>query len=117
MICLNWLVSVGTGQNFLQKFKQDCPASLSALLTIATQRLGGVEGITSADWQDTFDLNVTVPLLMVRVSPLLESAGGSVVNVGSIHARLTKPRFVSYATSRRCRGADSSHGCRLGWAN
>lgn len=67
----------------------------------AVQVLGGVEALTPADWQATFETNVTAAFLMTQgLLPELEQAKGSVVNVASVHANLTKPGFVAYATSK-----------------
>ena len=41
------------------------------------------------------------PFLLTQfLLPKLESVSGSVVNIASIHAQLTKPQFVCYATSK-----------------
>lgn len=67
----------------------------------AVQILGGVEELEIEDWQQTLDVNLLAPFLWTRalLKPL-ERAGGCVINVSSIHARLTKRRFVAYATSK-----------------
>lgn len=39
-------------------------------------------------------------LLSQYFIPLLEQEKGVIVNIASIHQQLTKPRFVSYATSK-----------------
>jgi NAD(P)-dependent dehydrogenase (short-subunit alcohol dehydrogenase family) len=45
--------------------------------------------------------NVTAPFCLIReFLPELKAARGSIVNVSSIHANLTKPGFVAYATSK-----------------
>lgn len=67
----------------------------------AVQRLGGSRSLTRADWLTTLNVNVMAPFLWSQaLLPELETAGGSVVNISSIHARLTKPDFVAYATSK-----------------
>jgi NAD(P)-dependent dehydrogenase (short-subunit alcohol dehydrogenase family) len=67
----------------------------------AVQVLGSSDTLTTEDWRATLDTNVLVPFLLVQgLLPDLERAGGSVVNVASVHARLTKPGFVCYATSK-----------------
>lgn len=53
------------------------------------------------DWDVTLSTNLTAPFMLIRAFlPELEAAKGSVVNVASIHAALTKPGFVAYATSK-----------------
>lgn len=67
----------------------------------AVQRLGGVRSLTREDWQATLNVNVMAPFLCSQaLLPELEAASGCVVNVSSVHARLTKPDFVAYATSK-----------------
>jgi len=67
----------------------------------AEQRLAKTEDVSINDWQVSLDVNLTAPFLLVQgLLQDLESAGGSVVNIASIHARLTKPEFVAYATTK-----------------
>lgn len=67
----------------------------------ATQILGGVDDLSRADWQHTLNVNLVAPFLWTQaLLPALEQSQGSVVNVSSVHARLTKPNFVAYATSK-----------------
>ena len=67
----------------------------------AVQKLSHLENIKLAEFQESIDVNVTAPLLLIQMfQESLTKAGGSVVNIGSIHSRLTKPSFVSYATSK-----------------
>lgn len=67
----------------------------------ALQILGETQALTRTDWYDTLEVNLLAPFFWTQaLLPELEAAGGSVVNIGSIHARLTKPRFAAYATSK-----------------
>jgi NAD(P)-dependent dehydrogenase (short-subunit alcohol dehydrogenase family) len=67
----------------------------------ATQILGGIDRLTFEDWKDTLQTNLLAPFFLVQsLLPELESAAGSVVNISSIHEKLTKPGFVAYATSK-----------------
>lgn len=67
----------------------------------AVQILGGVESLSRREWQLTLDVNLTAPFLLVQgLLPELEAAKGSIVNISSIHAKLTKRNFVAYATSK-----------------
>lgn len=67
----------------------------------AIQILGGVSSLSMADWHLTLDVNLLAPFLLTQgLLPELELAGGSVINISSIHARLTKANFVAYATSK-----------------
>jgi NAD(P)-dependent dehydrogenase (short-subunit alcohol dehydrogenase family) len=67
----------------------------------AVQILGQLPEVRDQDFQRTVAVNVFAPLVLARLLlPRLEAARGSIVNIGSIHARATKPGFVSYATSK-----------------
>ncbi len=67
----------------------------------ATQILGKVENLTRDDWRATLDINLLAPFFWTQaLLSELEAAQGSVINIGSIHARLTKRKFAAYATSK-----------------
>lgn len=88
---------------FLSEIKrQTADGQLKALINnAAIQILGGVDQLTRNDWQTTLNINLTTPFLLVQgLLPLLEQAKGAVVNISSIHAKLTKKNFVAYATSK-----------------
>lgn len=75
---------------------------LNALINnAAIQILGGVDNLSRQDWRRTLDVNLLAPFLLTQaLLPELEDTNGCVVNIGSIHARLTKRNFVAYATSK-----------------
>jgi len=67
----------------------------------ATQILGGVESLNTEDWSQTLNVNLIAPFLLTQgLLSKLEAANGCVINISSIHARLTKENFVAYATSK-----------------
>jgi NAD(P)-dependent dehydrogenase (short-subunit alcohol dehydrogenase family) len=67
----------------------------------ALQVLGSVSELAIDDFLLTQKVNVAAPLLLTQLFVKeLELKSGSVINIGSIHAALTKPEFVSYATSK-----------------
>ena len=67
----------------------------------AVQIIDNVEKIDLLDWNKTLAVNLTAPMLMTQWAiHLLEKNMGSVINIASIHQQLTKPCFVSYATSK-----------------
>lgn len=76
--------------------------SLATLVNnAAVQILGGVEELSVDDWRQTLDVNLLAPFVWTQaLLPQLEAASGCVVNISSIHARLTKQGFVAYATSK-----------------
>jgi len=83
---------------------QEClgGAGLSVLVNnAAVQVLGGVDALTLADWHLTLNVNLLAPFVLTKgLLPQLEAAHGCVINISSIHARLTKAQFVAYATSK-----------------
>lgn len=67
----------------------------------AVQKLAHLDELDLADFRSSLDINVTAPVLLARLFlDALAQARGSIVNIGSIHASLTKPAFISYATSK-----------------
>ncbi|KOR31966.1 hypothetical protein TI05_10285 [Achromatium sp. WMS3] len=67
----------------------------------AIQKLGNIEQISTQEFIETLNINVTAPLILSQLFlKQLEKSKGTIINIGSIHAKLTKPRFVSYATSK-----------------
>lgn len=67
----------------------------------AVQVLGSVASLTVEDWHKSLDVNLLAPFVLTQaLLPQLESAGGGIINISSIHARLTKPNFIAYATSK-----------------
>ena len=77
-------------------------ATLRVLVNNAgVQILGDSSKLTVATWQKTLHVNVLAPFLLSQtLLEHLEHTGGSIVNIASIHASLTKPGFVAYATSK-----------------
>lgn len=67
----------------------------------AVQILGSLETLEYPEWQTTMDVNLLAPFFLTKdlLAPL-ERAHGCVINISSIHARLTKAGFVAYATSK-----------------
>lgn len=67
----------------------------------AVQIVKPVNEITVKDWDITIDTNLLAPFWLVqRFLPMLRKARGSVVNISSIHASLTKKQFTAYSTSK-----------------
>lgn len=78
------------------------PNSLKGLINnAATQILGGVDSLTRKNWEETLNVNLLAPFLWSQAFLQdLEIAKGSIINISSIHSRLTKKNFVAYATSK-----------------
>jgi NAD(P)-dependent dehydrogenase (short-subunit alcohol dehydrogenase family) len=67
----------------------------------AVQILGSSEELDAAAWQRTLNVNLVAPFLLGQILlTTLEAARGSILNIASIHASMTKPGFVAYATSK-----------------
>jgi NAD(P)-dependent dehydrogenase (short-subunit alcohol dehydrogenase family) len=67
----------------------------------AVQLLGGLQTLRLADLQRSLNVNLLAPFVLTQgMLSQLEAARGCVINISSIHANLTKPRFVAYATSK-----------------
>jgi len=78
------------------------PNELKGLVNnAAIQILGNVNSLTREDWQETLNVNLLAPFLWSQAFiQELETSKGSIINISSIHARLTKKNFVAYATSK-----------------
>ena len=67
----------------------------------AIQLLGGIDQLSMEDFDLSLRTNLQVPLqLTLLFKDHLARTSGSVINLDSIHSRLTKPGFISYATSK-----------------
>ena len=67
----------------------------------AVQITGGVDRLTPSDFMESLTVNLAAPFVLVRTFLKdLKRARGSVVNIGSVHATLTKPCFAAYAASK-----------------
>ncbi len=67
----------------------------------AIQILGGVDSLQRDEWKRSLDVNLTAPFFLSQALLMpLEKVGGSVVNISSIHAKLSKKNFVAYSTSK-----------------
>jgi NAD(P)-dependent dehydrogenase (short-subunit alcohol dehydrogenase family) len=82
--------------------KETCPGQLHALINnAAIQILGGVNTLSREDWHISLDVNLLAPFILTQaLLPELEAGQGAVLNISSIHATLTKKRFVAYAASK-----------------
>jgi NAD(P)-dependent dehydrogenase (short-subunit alcohol dehydrogenase family) len=76
--------------------------SFKALINnAAVQILSGIEELNVEDFRESIDTNLVAPLSLSKLTfSYLKNNKGSIVNIGSIHSKLTKPGFISYATSK-----------------
>lgn len=87
----------------LEKIKNLLPAQQLDVLVnnAAIQILGGVDSLCRNEWKTTMNVNVIAPFLLAQgLITELERGHGGLINIGSIHSRLTKKGFVAYATSK-----------------
>lgn len=86
----------------LNGLRSSITGGLHALINnAALQVLGDIQKLSVADWQASMNVNVLAPFVLVQAFlPDIEAAQGCVINIGSIHAQLTKPRFATYAASK-----------------
>ncbi len=100
------LDSLCKDMNLLEKFKDDVIAAaggnIKAIIhNAALQRLGKFEALSHSDWIETMNVNLLAPALISKqLIKELRRNSGTIVNIGSIHSRLTKPEFTAYATSK-----------------
>jgi NAD(P)-dependent dehydrogenase (short-subunit alcohol dehydrogenase family) len=89
-------------EQFYKRAEKLCGGRLDALVNnAAVQIVKPVNEITVEDWDITLDTNLLAPFWLVqRFLPMLRKAKGSVVNISSIHAALTKKEFTAYSTSK-----------------
>jgi len=67
----------------------------------ATQILQSIDTLTRESWIRTQQINLNAPLfLILDLLPFFSESEGSIINISSIHAHLTKQKFVSYSTSK-----------------
>lgn len=67
----------------------------------AIQVLGGVDSLSREDWADSLNVNLLSAFFLAQgLLKNLEKGGGSIINIGSVHSRLTKKGFVSYSTTK-----------------
>ena len=86
---------------FTEIFNQLIPKLDLLVNNAAVQRLGALEDLKIDDWNETLNVNLTGPLLLSKLFlKRLQESNGSIINIGSIHERLTKKAFIAYATSK-----------------
>jgi NAD(P)-dependent dehydrogenase (short-subunit alcohol dehydrogenase family) len=91
-------------ERVLQKIKGSFPKTISKLVVInnaAEQILKSVPEIEWQDWENSFAVNTVAPFFLVQgLLQQLKVSRGHVINISSIHAKLTKPNFACYAASK-----------------
>jgi len=88
--------------SFIEKVDRITGGKLDVLINnAAVQIVKPFTQLTSTDWESTINTNLMAPFWLIRLfHHHLKAARGSVVNIASIHANLTKKNFAAYATSK-----------------
>ena len=74
---------------------------LSLINNAAIQLINKDRDTKAKDWIESFKINVIAPALLSEIfRELLETNGGSITNIGSVHSNLTKNGFEIYASSK-----------------
>ncbi len=92
----NWLQDAVCG------FVDEQAAGLQAVINNAAyQVVKPLRGLSVPEFYSSQQVNVVAPFVLAQLfESQLRQARGCIVNVGSIHARLTKPGFCAYSTSK-----------------
>lgn len=68
-----------------------------------TTREEPFQEVTQAHLEETLAVNVTAPLLATQAAArhmVAQGSGGRIVNIGSVHSRVTNPNTTAYAVSK-----------------
>lgn len=68
----------------------------------AIQILNPINKLSVSDFSLSLNTNTTIPFYLVKnlYGYLKKSKNASIINISSIHSKLTKPNFIAYATSK-----------------
>ena len=91
-------------EQILSQIKNHLPQRLDDFILInnaAVQILNPVSKLKWGDWDKTLTVNAVAPFFLVQgfLEQLIKTHG-HVINISSIHSRLTKENFSCYATSK-----------------
>ena len=88
----------------LGKIKERLPHNVNKFVLInnaATQILKSVGEIEWQDWENSLAVNTVAPFFLVQgLTKELIASSGHVINISSIHAKLTKKNFTCYCASK-----------------
>ncbi len=92
----------GQGEHFFKEVDAFFEGGVDVIVNnAAVQVLKPIEEARPEDWKITLDTNLLAPYWLIRCFlGQLKKNRGSVVNIASIHANLTKAGFSIYATSK-----------------
>ena len=83
-------------RSLVSRFKVTC-----LINNAAEQILAEFSDLEVDDFRRSLDVNLVVPFFLSKLclSSLKENRG-SIINIGSVHSRLTKKKFVAYSTAK-----------------
>jgi NAD(P)-dependent dehydrogenase (short-subunit alcohol dehydrogenase family) len=85
----------------IEKFSKNNLKLQSLINNAAVQIVKPVAKITDSDMEKTFRVNVLTPFILAReFYDFLCNTQGSIINISSIHSKLTKPNFLAYSVSK-----------------
>ena len=89
-------------QGAVGMFLNEHKATLKAVINNAAYQLvKPLSDLSISDFNDTQQVNLVAPYTFAHLfEALLRKAQGSIVNIGSIHSKLSKPGFCAYSTSK-----------------
>lgn len=89
---------------FIDDLKSKIPDSTKKLILInnaAWQHISPLSELKDHQIEKTFNINTFAPLILLRnLKSLLSKYNGHVINLSSIHSKLTKEKFLIYAASK-----------------
>lgn len=94
-------------QSAVREVLQSSETELGVLVNnAAIQVTGLLDQVDVAAFEFSHRVNVTAPLVLARLfASELRAARGAIINIGSVHTRLTKPGFGAYSVSKAGLGA------------
>lgn len=73
----------------------------SIINNAALQIVKPFDNLTTEDINNSFKVNVLIPFILVKkLKPFIEKSKGCVINISSIHTKLTKSSFLAYSVTK-----------------
>tara|TARA_B100000212_G_C27324387_1_gene511713 strand:+ start:477 stop:1229 length:753 start_codon:yes stop_codon:yes gene_type:complete len=91
-------------KKFFKSVGSIIPTKLEKFVLInnaAEQIIGSISELNWQEWEKSFAVNSVAPFFLAQgfINQLIQ-ARGHIVNISSIHTKLTKPKFTCYASSK-----------------
>lgn len=95
------------GEDYAKELLADIKSALNGrginvlINNAAIQILGEIRGLTRQDWSNSLGINLLAPFFLCQgLLDEISMVRGVVINISSIHAKLTKKNFTAYSTSK-----------------